>query len=92
MAVTTRPPAVSPTRPSQAGGDNVAAVTTVAGAAVSQDRAEAAAGHLFDAECALHVARQSRVDAWIAAASDRLHDAVLEHDQALTARGTGSRR
>jgi hypothetical protein len=52
----------------------------------------AAARHLFDAECALHVARQSQVDAWIAAASDRLHDAVLEHDQALSARGAGARR
>jgi hypothetical protein len=51
-----------------------------------------AAGRLFDAECALHVARQSHVDAWIAAASDRLHDAVLEHDHALAASGAGDRR
>jgi hypothetical protein len=55
------------------------------------DAALVSAGHLFDAECALHVARQSHVDAWIAAASDRLHEAVLEHDQALASRNVGGR-
>lgn len=34
---------------------------------------------LYDAETALHAARQSGVDAWVAAAYDRLHDAILEH-------------
>ena len=29
---------------------------------------EQAAQHLYDAECALHIARQTRVDAWITAA------------------------
>lgn len=40
---------------------------------------ETAAQHLYEAECALHIAHQSHVDAWIAAASDRLHEAVVEH-------------
>lgn len=39
----------------------------------------AAAQHLYEAECALHIAHQSHVDAWIVAASDRLHEAVVEH-------------
>jgi hypothetical protein len=56
------------------------------------DRVRDAAGRLFDAECALHVARQSHLDAWIAAASDRLHDAVLEHHHALAANTAGDPR
>jgi len=43
---------------------------------------EHAAQHLYDAECALHIARQTRVDAWITAAADHLHLAVLELDSA----------
>jgi len=35
-----------------------------------------AARRLYDAEVALHIARQSGVDKWIGAAGDRLHDAV----------------
>jgi hypothetical protein len=42
-------------------------------------RVAAAAKHLYQAECALHTAHQSHVDAWIAAASDRLHEALVEH-------------
>jgi hypothetical protein len=42
-------------------------------------RIAAAAKHLYAAECALHTAHQSHVDAWIAAASDRLHEAIVEH-------------
>jgi hypothetical protein len=42
-------------------------------------RVAAAAQHLYEAECALHTAHQSHVDAWIAAASNRLHEAVVEH-------------
>jgi hypothetical protein len=34
---------------------------------------------VYKAECALHDAHQSHVDAWIAAASNRLHDALVEH-------------
>ena len=44
-------------------------------------RAEALspADRLFCAELALHEARQTRVDAWICAAADRLHDAVVSY-------------
>jgi hypothetical protein len=34
---------------------------------------------LYEAEWALHCAHQTGVDAWIAAASDRLHEAVSEY-------------
>lgn len=37
------------------------------------------ARHLYDAECALHDAHQSHVDEWIAAASEHLHIALVEH-------------
>jgi hypothetical protein len=37
---------------------------------------EDVARRLYDAEIALHHARQTDVDAWIAAAYDRLHQAV----------------
>jgi hypothetical protein len=46
-------------------------------------RVRAAAAHVYDAECALHAARQAHVDAWIAAASDKLHAAIVEHLSAL---------
>jgi len=49
------------------------------------DRLARAATRLYDAEVALHIARQSKVDAWVAAAYDRLHDAVREHRAALAA-------
>jgi hypothetical protein len=39
----------------------------------------ACACHLYDAECALHAAHQSGVDAWIAAAADKLHQAVADY-------------
>ena len=42
-----------------------------------------AARRLYDAECALHAAHQTRVDDWIAAAADALHQTVLEHRSAL---------
>lgn len=42
-----------------------------------------AARRLYDAECALHAAHQTRVDNWIAAAADALHQTVLEHRCAL---------
>jgi hypothetical protein len=44
-----------------------------------------AALHLYDAECALHAARQTGVDAWISAAADHLHEAALELDAAESA-------
>lgn len=55
------------------------AVTTTPGtesAAAARDRS-ARASHLYDAECALHAARQTHVDAWIAVAAERLHEAVV---------------
>jgi hypothetical protein len=67
-----------------------AAGKTVLTAGVDDHRT-AAARNLYDAECALHAAHQSRVNAWIAAASDKLHLAVeeflaalSEHDRSLT--------
>ena len=61
-----------------------------------EDRLAAAATRLYDAEIALHIARQTMVDAWIAAAYDRLHVAVCEHRAALSAArradGTGRSR
>jgi hypothetical protein len=44
-----------------------------------EQRQQAAAGRLYDAECALHAAHQTHVDAWIAVASEGLHRAVAEH-------------
>ena len=41
------------------------------------------ATQLCDAECALHAARQSGVDAWIAAASNKLSDAIGNYMLAL---------
>jgi hypothetical protein len=32
---------------------------------------------VYDAECALHAARSSGIDAWVRAAYDKLHEAVL---------------
>jgi hypothetical protein len=55
----------------------------------AEDACEAAARRLYDAEVALHIARQSRVESWIAAAYDRLHAAILEHSAALV---SGDRR
>jgi hypothetical protein len=46
-------------------------------------RVRAAAARLYDAECALHIAHQTQVDAWVVAASVKLHDAVVEHVAAV---------
>ena len=43
---------------------------------------DSAARALYDAEVALHAARQTQVDEWIRAAADRLHDAVLHYEAA----------
>jgi hypothetical protein len=42
-----------------------------------------AARRLYDAEVALHVAHQTAVDEWIAAAADGLHRAVLAYQRAV---------
>lgn len=58
-------------------------------AATSAHDRHAAACQLHKAELALHDAHQTRVDAWIAAAADRLHDAVVRYIDAVNALGTG---
>jgi hypothetical protein len=54
---------------------------------LSEHRVHAAACHLYDAECALRIAHQSRVTEWVTAASARLHDAIADHLAAITAQG-----
>ena len=44
-----------------------------------------AAKRLYDAEAALHIARQTGVGSWISAAYDRLHEAVAGHTAAVDA-------
>lgn len=60
---------------------NTAAVTTLAPPV--EDRVAIAARHMYEAEITLHAARQAHIDAWIAAASDKLHQAIVEHLAAL---------
>ena len=49
----------------------------------ARNRVHVAASHLYDAECALHVAHQTQVDAWVVAAYDKLHDSVAEYTVAV---------
>ena len=58
--------------------------TTVA--PTSRNRADLAAVRLYNAECALHAAHQSGVELWITAASEKLHEAVVDY---LAAVGAG---
>jgi hypothetical protein len=46
---------------------------------------DAAAARMYAAEIALHEARQSHIDAWIAAAYDTLHRTIAEHRAAVKA-------
>jgi hypothetical protein len=46
-------------------------------------KTEDTARRLFMAELALHDARSSRVDEWIKAAANNLHEAVADHLAAL---------
>lgn len=62
-----------------------AAEITCASGSELVGRCEQAAQRLYDAEVALHTAHTSHVGAWIAAASDRLHEAVEEHLKAVAA-------
>jgi hypothetical protein len=57
-------------------GTTVTRANTVCSGRASK---EDVARRLYDAEIALHYARQTAVDAWIAAAYDRLHEAVEEY-------------
>jgi hypothetical protein len=71
-----------PIRPVQADDSDRTAVimtTTFAPQAPAAVQAEfdAASHQLFRCEQALHEARQTGVDQWIAAAADRLHEALL---------------
>jgi hypothetical protein len=58
----------------------------------AEDRVSDAALHLYEADFALHIARQSGIDAWVAAAYDRLHEAVLAYDAALAGQQADDRR
>ncbi|MBV9593273.1 MAG: hypothetical protein JO147_05700 [Actinobacteria bacterium] len=58
---------------------NAIAVTHPAPAVDHAVRLIEAAERLYSAEVALHAARQTGVDQWIAAAYARLHDAIAEH-------------
>lgn len=58
-------------------------MTSLLTLAPQSERLSAATVRLYDAEVALHIARQSSVDHWIAAAYDRLHLALAEHAAAL---------
>ena len=57
-----------------------------------QQSTESAARHLYEAEVALHIAHQSHVDAWIIAAANRLHDAVVEHLRTVESAHHGAAR
>jgi len=52
-------------------------------ATTSPDHIRAAADQLYNAECALHTAHQSRNDTWINAANNKLHDAVTNYITAI---------
>jgi hypothetical protein len=61
----------------------IAAATTLT--TTGEDRVSDAAQHLFDADCGLHIAKQSGVAVWIEAAHDHLIAADLEYRAALAA-------
>jgi len=68
-------------------------MSTVATTAAPDGRQAAtsdAARRLYDAEVALHIARQTGVAAWISAACDRLHEAITDHTAALASAGTAA--
>lgn len=46
---------------------------------VAETPAADSSRRLYEAEVALHIARQSGVDAWVMAASERLHEALVRH-------------
>jgi hypothetical protein len=59
--------------------------------ATCSDPVTTIACHLYDAECALHASHQSHVEAWIVAASEKLHQAVVEHLAAVAAQNCTDR-
>ena len=60
-------------------------VTTTSDRPQDSDRIAATACRLYEAEVQLHIAHQSQVDGWIAAASEKLHAAIEEHLAAVAA-------
>jgi hypothetical protein len=56
----------------------------------TRNRVTTAANRLYAAECAFHDAHQTHVDAWILAASQKLHDAIAAHLAAVAATSAGS--
>jgi hypothetical protein len=52
----------------------------------AEDRVQLTARRMYEAEVALHAARQAHVDQWVAAAYDRLHEAVIDHRLAVALR------
>ncbi|MDT4933282.1 MAG: hypothetical protein QOK11_1174 [Pseudonocardiales bacterium] len=52
--------------------------------------AEQAAHEMYDAEGALHMARQAGVGEWVTTAYAQLHAAILKHEHALDVLGDGS--
>ena len=65
-------------------------MTTMSNQTGSNDHVATTACRLYEAECQLHAAHQSHVDAWISAASEKLHQALEEHLAAVRAAETGS--
>ena len=59
----------------------IAAATPIT--ATGDKHARDAAQHLFDADCVMHIAKQSHVPAWIDAAHEHLIAADLEYQTAL---------
>jgi hypothetical protein len=45
---------------------------------------DAVSREVYDCECALHAAHQAQVDAWIGAAADKLHIALVRWQAAHT--------
>jgi hypothetical protein len=57
-------------------------------AQIGRDGLAAAGKRMYDAECALHLARQAGVDEWVATAYQVLHTAIAEHSRWLALTGT----
>lgn len=63
----------------------MATMTAPAAGVSAGEWLRAAERRMYDAEVALHIARQTHVDAWVAAAADRLHAAIVDHLTAVEA-------
>jgi hypothetical protein len=56
---------------------------TMSVASATEDLIHLSAARLYDAECALHSAHHSGVEAWISAANRKLHEAVADYLTAI---------